>query len=161
VEEVAARHLPAGAGEAASPAEPAASKNGLDAGLPSVLGCAAGDDADEIALTMLRQLMSPTECTFERISAHALSGEIVALANEKKPELLLIAALAPGGLDQTRHVCKRLRARFPGMTILVGRWGDNGQFEDDRAPLLAAGADAVGANLRESRNQLLERLSLD
>ena len=47
------------------------------------------------------------------------------------------------------------------MTILVGRWGDNGQFEDDRAPLLAAGADAVGANLRESRNQLLERLSLD
>ena len=161
VEEVAARHLPAGAGEAASPAEPVGSKNGLDAGLPSVLGCAAGDDADEIALTMLRQLMSPTECTFERISAHVLSGEIVALADEKKPELLLIAALAPGGLEQTRHVCKRLRARFPGMTILVGRWGDNGQFEDDRAPLLAAGADAVGANLRESRNQLLERLSLD
>jgi hypothetical protein len=64
-------------------------------------------------------------------------------------------------LDQTRHLCKRLRTRFPGMTILVGRWGDNGQFEDDRAPLLAAGADAVGANLRESRNQLLERLSLD
>jgi predicted PurR-regulated permease PerM len=161
VEEVAARHLPAGAGEAASPAEPVGSKNGLDAGLPSVLGCAAGDEADEIALTMLRQLMSPTECRFERISAHALSGEIVALADEKKPELLLIAALAPGGLDQTRHVCKRLRARFPGMTILVGRWGDNGQFEDDRAPLLAAGADAVAANLRESRNQLLERLSLD
>ena len=85
----------------------------------------------------------------------------MALADEKKPGLLLIAALTPGGLDQTRHLCKRLRARFPGIKILVGRWGDNGQSEGDRATLLAAGADEVGANLSESRNQLLERLSLD
>lgn len=139
----------------------AASNKVAEAGVPSVLGCAAGDDADEIALDLLRQLLSPAECTFERVSAHALSGEIVALAAEKKPGLLLIAALTPGGLDRTRHLCKRLRARFPGIKILVGRWGDNGQSEGDRATLLAAGADAVGANLSESRNQLLERLSLD
>ena len=139
----------------------AASNKVAEAGVPSVLGCAAGDDADEIALDLLRQLLSPAECTFERISAHALSGEIVALADEKKPGLLLIAALTPGGLDQTRHLCKRLRARFPGIKILVGRWGDNGQSEGDRATLLAAGADAVGANLSESRNQLMERLSLE
>ena len=162
VEELAARDHPAPAGDAAaSLAEAAASNNVAEAGVPSVLGCAAGDDADEIALDLLRQLLSPAECTFERISAHALSGEIVALADEKKPGLLLIAALTPGGLDQTRHLCKRLRAQFPGIKILVGRWGDNGQSEGDRATLLAAGADAVGANLSESRNQLLERLSLD
>jgi len=149
VAEMGARHLPSG------------SKNGLDAGVPSVLGCAAGDHADEIALSMLRQLLRPAECTFERISGHALSGEIVALADEKKPGLLLIAALTPGGLDQTRHLCKRLRARFPGIRILVGRWGDNGQSEQDRAPLLAAGANAVGTTLRESRAQMLEQLSLD
>ena len=149
VAEMGARHLPSG------------SKNGLDAGVPSVLGCAAGDHADEIALSMLRQLLRPAECTFERISGHALSGEIVALADEKKPGLLLIAALTPGGLDQTRHLCKRLRARFPGIKILVGRWGDNGQSEQDRAPLLAAGANAVGTTLRESRAQMLEQLSLD
>ena len=159
VEELAARDHPAPAGDAAaSLAEAAASNNVAEAGVPSVLGCAAGDDADEIALDLLRQLLSPAECTFERISAHALSGEIVELADEKKPGLLLIAALTPGGLDQTRHLCKRLRARFPGIKILVGRWGDNGQSEGDRATLLAAGADAVGANLSESRDQLLERL---
>ena len=161
VAEMGARHLPSADGVPASPAGAAGSKNGLDAGVPSVLGCAAGDDADEIALSMLRQLLRPAECAFERISAHALSGEIVALADEKKPGLLLIAALTPGGLDQTRHLCKRLRARFPGIRILVGRWGDNGQSEQDRAPLLAAGANAVGTSLRESRAQMLEQLSLD
>ncbi len=161
VEEMGARHLPSADGAPASSAGAAGSKNGLDAGVPSVLGCAAGDGADEIALSMLRQLLSPAECTLERVSGHALSGEIVALADEKKPGLLLIAALTPGGLDQTRHLCKRLRARCPGIKILVGRWGDNGQSEQDRAPLLAAGADAVGTSLRESRAQMLEQLSLD
>jgi predicted PurR-regulated permease PerM len=138
-----------------------ASRDRLDAGAPSVLGCAAGDEADEIALAMLRQLMSPTECTFEPISAHALSGEIVALAAEREPGVLLIAALTPGGLGQTRHLCKRVRARFPAIKILVGRWGDNGGSDGDREPLLGAGADAVGTSLRESRDQMLERLRLD
>jgi predicted PurR-regulated permease PerM len=163
VEDVTARHLLSRAagspdGAAGSPAGAARSKNGLDAGAPWVLGCAAGDEADEIALAMLRQLLTPTECAFEPISAHALSGEIVTRAADKKPGLFVIAALSPGALDQTRHLCKRLRARFPDIKIVVGRWGSNGQGECDRAPLLAAGADAVGANLRESRDQMLERL---
>ncbi len=154
VEELGARHSPAAAGAAGS-------KNGLDAGVPRVIGYAAGDEADEIALAMLRQLLIPTDCAFEPISAHALSGEVVMLAADQKPRLLVIAALSPGALDQTRHLCKRLRARFPDIKILVGRWGNNGQSECDRAPLLAAGADAIGANLRESCDQMLERLRLD
>jgi predicted PurR-regulated permease PerM len=126
----------------------------------SVLGCAAGGEADEVALAMLARLLSPAECAIEPVSAHALSGEIVTLAAEKKPGVLLIAAVAPGAAEQTRHLCKRLRARFPDITILIGRWGNHGRVDGDRELFLDAGADAVGVTLRESRGQMLERVRL-
>ena len=145
VEEIAARRPP-----------PAAASESA----PHVLGCAATDEADETALTMLGRVLSPAECALEPSSAHALSAEIVSLAAERKPAVLFIAALPPNGLAQTRHLCKRLRARFPAIKILVGRWGETDLGASDHEGLLAAGADAVGTTLRESRGQLLEQLSL-
>ena len=128
--------------------------------IPHVLACAATDEADEAALVMFGHALSPAECAIELSSAHALSAEIVSLAAEKKPAVLFIAALAPDGLARTRQLCKRLRERLPAMKILVGRWGETDPSESDRARLLAAGADAVGTTLRQSRDQLLERLRL-
>ncbi len=145
VEEIAARRPPSAAAPESA---------------PHVLGCAATDEADETALAMLDRVLSPAECALEPSSAHALSAEIVSLAAERKPAVLFIAALPPNGLAQTRHLCKRLRARLPSIKILVGRWGDTDLSASDREGLLAAGADAVGTTLRESRGQLLEQLSL-
>ena len=123
-----------------------------------VLACAAADEGDAIALAMLRQLVSRSECEIELVSAHALSGEIVSLAAEKKPSVVLIAALLPEGLAQTRHLCKRLRARLPDIKILVGRWGEPETKANDREELMTAGADEVGMTLAQSRDQLLERV---
>jgi hypothetical protein len=130
-------------------------------GAPYVLACAADDEGDAIALAMLRQLVSPSECEIELASAHALSGEVASLAAEKKPSVVLIAALPPEGLAQARHLCKRLRARLPDIKILVGRWGGADPKANDRESLIAAGADDVGLTLAQSRDQLLERVRLD
>ena len=130
-------------------------------GAPYVLACAADDEGDAIALAMLRQLVSPSECEIELASAHALSGEVASLAAEKKPSVVLIAALPPEGLAQARHLCKRLRARQPDIKILVGRWGGADAKANDRESLIAAGADDVGLTLAQSRDQLLERVRLD
>jgi predicted PurR-regulated permease PerM len=150
--------------ELAADAGPFATRAGahgdtLNGGAP-VLGCAAADEADEVCLAMLRRLLGPYECEMERVSAHALSGEVVTLAAERKSGVLLIAALSPGATEQARHLCKRLRARCPEIRILVGRWGQKGAIEGDRELFLDAGADAVGTSLRESRDQILERARL-
>jgi predicted PurR-regulated permease PerM len=136
------------------------SRGAVPESVPCVLACAATDEADEAALMMLGHALNAGECAIELSSAHALSAEIVSLAAEKKPAVLFIAALAPDGLAQTRHLCKRIRERLPAMKILVGRWGETDPSESDRERLLAAGADAVGTTLRQSRDQLLERLRL-
>ena len=152
-----AEHRPPAAGEE----EDGGWREGMRGDAPYVLACAAEDEGDAIALAMLRQLVSPSECEIELASAHALSGEVASLAAEKKPSVVLIAALPPEGLAQTRHLCKRLRARLPDIKILVGRWGGRDPKTSDREALLAAGADDVGFTLAQSRDQLLERVRLD
>ena len=126
---------------------------------PLVLGCPAADEGDEVALLMFGQLLKPTDCTLEIIPAAALSGEIVSLVSERKPTVVVIGAVPPEGLAQARDLCKRLRARFPDLKVIVGRWGEFPE-EGDRASLLEAGADAVASTFAQSRDQLLERVHL-
>ena len=119
-----------------------------------ILGCAAQDEADEIALLMLRQLLDSTRYEIEVLSADALAAEVTSWVREKNPPFVCIGALVPGGLAQTRYLCKRLRAEFPDLKILVGRWGFRGEIEQTRQSLVSAGADQVGTSLLETRDQL-------
>lgn len=73
---------------------------------------------------------------------------------EHAPALVCIGALRPGGLAHTRYLCKKLRARFPKVKIVVGRWGLTGNVETNREQLQDAGADLMGTTVLETRSQL-------
>ena len=88
-----------------------------------ILGCPAQDEADELALLMLQQLLDGAKYELEILSGAMLTAEVVARIGETSPAMICIAAVAPGGQTQTRYLCKRLRARFPNLKIAVGRWG--------------------------------------
>lgn len=119
-----------------------------------VHACPACDEADELALKMLRRLLDPARYQTEVLSGQdARAGGRFADLGES-PALVCVAALPPGGLTQARYLCKRLRASFPQQKIVVIRWGlpDNaGQRGDE---LLAAGADMVAITLMEAQAQL-------
>jgi predicted PurR-regulated permease PerM len=117
-----------------------------------ILGCPARDAADKVGLLMFQQLLDPNKYQVELISQEHLASEVVILAADKKPQLVCISALPPGGLAQTRYLCKRLRARFPDVKLMVGRWGEAPDAADNRSRLLAAGADEVGTSLVETRD---------
>ncbi len=87
------------------------------------------------------------------ISDGALTSEVVALIEEKSPALMFIATVSPGGLAQTRYLCKRLRTRFPNLKIAVGQWG---MGSEDRSSILLAGADKVGITMIETRDQIIQ-----
>jgi hypothetical protein len=82
-----------------------------------------------------------------------LTAEVVALIGEKNPAMICIAAVPPGGLSQTRYLCKRLRVRFPNLKIAVGRWGLGNEDSDS---ILLAGADRVGITMIETREQMIQ-----
>ena len=123
-----------------------------------IIGRPARDEADELALLMFRQLLDSTRYDIELMVEETLTSEVVALAAEKSPALICIASLPPGGLAQTRYLCKRLRARLPGVKIVVGRWGR--ESEDSSTVLFSAGADRIGTTLIETRDQMVQLIQI-
>lgn len=121
----------------------------------AVLGLPACDEADEVALLMLRDL-SRANGQDIRLIVGDLSSGVVSLVQQERPAVVFIAALAPGGLAQARYLCQRLRSQFPELRIVVGRWGRRRDPGRDREALLAAGADRVVTTLREARAQLAQ-----
>jgi predicted PurR-regulated permease PerM len=119
-----------------------------------VLGCPARDEADQLALEMLRQLLGPTHWEVEVTPVEMLTAEMVQEAAESGAALVCVGSLPPGGLAHCRYLCKRLRARFPEVRIVVGRWGLKGNVEQNQQQLRAAGADEVETTLAETRNRL-------
>jgi hypothetical protein len=124
----------------------------------TLIGYAASDKAEELALRMFGQLLDPEKCVMEIVAAEMLFSELVSFIGGKGAALICVASIPPGGLARTRYVCKRLRKQFPEMAILVGRWGLKGNLEQNRELLLAAGANQVGATLLETRKQVNEWL---
>lgn len=119
-----------------------------------ILGIPAHDGADQAALEMLQNLLDPARWSLELVAPDALTAELLELVAEKKPALVCIAATPPGGLAHTRYLCKRLRARFPELRILVCRWGPRASNTSSPGQLEEAGADMITTTLLETRQQL-------
>jgi hypothetical protein len=120
-----------------------------------IFGCPARDEADELALHMLAQLLEPEQCQVEVISPKVLSSEFVSRVSKEKPALVCIASLPPGGLAQTRYLCKRLRADCPDVKVVIGRWGQKENVETTRERLRSAGASVIALSLLETRDQIV------
>jgi predicted PurR-regulated permease PerM len=134
-------------------AKPAASK-------AVALGCPARDEADELALAMLGQLLRLRGYTLEVVSAKKLSAEVVSRIEKEAPAVICIGSLPPGGVSQARYLCKRIRQQAPNIKIVVGRWGESANAEREESRLRGAGADFVATALHESRDQILPLLQV-
>jgi predicted PurR-regulated permease PerM len=119
-----------------------------------IVGCPVRDEADELVLLMCRQLLTSSRYEMEVLADEALTSELVDQVAKKRPGLICIVSVPPGGLAQTRYICKRLRARFPDIGILVGRLGP--QAGNYRDALIAAGANKVATTMIELRDQVIQ-----
>ena len=119
-----------------------------------VLGIPARDASDHVALTMLSECIDNARLELSIMDTGLLASEAIARAMEYQPALICIASLPPGGGTQARLLCMRLRARFPDLKILIGRWGYVGDTNKMRAQLLAAGGTDVATTLEDTRDQI-------
>jgi predicted PurR-regulated permease PerM len=127
------------------------------AGTPvRILGCPARDEADAVALEMVQHLLDPARYRIAVSGTGMLTAEVIARVDLDRPALLCIGAVAPGGLSQARHLCKRLRSQYPELTIVVGRWGLHDEKDTDRQQLLTAGADYVETTVLDTQRRLAQ-----
>jgi len=114
----------------------------------------ARDKSDEVALLMLEGLLDSDAYEVIVTTTALLASEVIDRVDQDRPDVLCVAAVAPGGIAQTRLLCLRLRARFPGLRILVGRWAAKSGLDKIRAQLLTSGAADFGVTLEETVHQL-------
>jgi hypothetical protein len=140
-------------GERGADNQPATSTSPVKAKL-TILGYPARDEADEIALVMIKQLLEKTEVAIEVLGDEALTSEILARIAEIRPPMLCIASIAPDGSRRIRALCKRVRMQFPEIKISVGRLSASDATNSD--DLLAAGADKISNSLTQWRDQVVQ-----
>jgi predicted PurR-regulated permease PerM len=137
------------------PAEPATGPATLVLGLP------AHEEADEVALLMLRQLLDPSRFTVDVVSPDPLVSELIHVVEARAPAIVLVGALAgAGNALHLRYLGKRLRARFPNLAIVLGWWGAEGGNQMAHDAMVMAGADRVTVTLADASAQLQELASL-
>jgi predicted PurR-regulated permease PerM len=137
------------------PSPPSDGGEGRVRGVP-VLGLPACDEVDEVALLMFRYLSQAEGHDVRLAGGGDLSFGMASLVQQERPSVVIVAALAPGGLAQARYLCQRLHAQSPTLRIVVGRWGHRRDPKKSRKLLLSAGADRVVTTLREARRQLAQ-----
>jgi hypothetical protein len=119
-----------------------------------VLGYASNGVADELALAMLAHLIDDLPIAVEVTSARLLASELVSLVQASGVSVVCLADLPPSPVSKTRYFVRRLRAAFPELRILVGRWGPPALADESTQPLRDAGANHVAMTLAETREYL-------
>ena len=120
-----------------------------------ILGIAVQDTSDALVLTMLSQILEPLGCTIEIINAEFTPLELAARIEEHNPRLVILSHLPPAGLTQARFLVRRLRAQFPDLPLLVGRWRESGGAAAAAERLVHVGATSVAFSLENARDRVL------
>ena len=121
-----------------------------------ILGCPAHDEADELALRMLQHVLDPQRFEVKVHKATLLAAEVLSLVGQTTPALVCIGLVPPGGFARTRYLCKRLRARFPTLPIVVGCWSGTQDEAESIGRLRFDSLTQVGTTLLQTREQIMQ-----
>ncbi|HEY0796190.1 MAG TPA: AI-2E family transporter [Acidisarcina sp.] len=116
----------------------------------------ASDEADEIAATMLAQLLEQEGSRTMMLPAAALSPEILTRLAEEAETMICISALPPFAFAQSRALCQRIREQLPNNRILVCLWGSPSEPERTRERYGRTRPDKVVLTLTLAMEQIRE-----
>ena len=160
VEELGERRVLAGKEALAESAEP-----GLPAE-PSRFACVpticfpARDEADEIAGTMLGQVLGASGAEMQTVSVDSLAGEMLEMIERRNIEVICISAVPPSGVRHARYLYKRIRAKFPKVPIVVALWNSKLSQEKARRLMGCAQDDSIVMTMAEATKHFLRLVNV-
>jgi predicted PurR-regulated permease PerM len=119
-----------------------------------ILCVPAHDQADEIAAAMLAQLLEHRGCIALSFPGGAELEEMLDLIGPASADVICISALQPYAFAPAAAVCRRIRAHFPVIRLIVGVW----DFGGDPKKALARFDHTPPDHLFTSFSQVIEYL---
>ena len=123
---------------------------------PSVCIASARDGIDCVAAQMLARLLHASQFDAIALEHSNPAAETLAAIEDARCKTVLISALRPPAGSHAESLCRRVRQRFPQMTILVGLWAADGDIGKAAVRLKAAGADEVVTTLHGAVQRVRE-----
>jgi predicted PurR-regulated permease PerM len=113
----------------------------------------ARDEADELVGMMLAQVLLQAGYRATYLSIGTVN-DMLEQVEQGGFRIACVSALPPFAIGQARSLCKRLRARFPELVIIVGLWDFGGGVVKAQERIGTNCANAVATNLSESLLQI-------
>ncbi|WP_422929593.1 AI-2E family transporter [Singulisphaera sp. PoT] len=117
----------------------------------AVVGLAAQDTSDSLALKMLGQVLEPLGCSMQIIEPADSPQQAVESVAGLAPGLIVVSHIPPEGLSTARVLVRQLRTRFPDTPLVVGRWGETGGAASAAERLVSLGATRVDFSMADAR----------
>ncbi len=111
-------------------------------------------ERDEVAGSMLEQLLQTEGYEVSNVSSKLVAGEMIELVGKADISVACISVVAPSTVIHARYLCTKLRARFPTLRIMIGLWGAPDNVADATRRLRDSGADGVVVSLAEAVAQI-------
>ncbi|HEV3436119.1 MAG TPA: AI-2E family transporter [Gemmata sp.] len=124
-----------------------------------VLVCPARDEAEHVAAEILAGTLEPMKWEVRVAGDAMLASELVATVEEFRPAVVVLIALPPGGMSHCRYMVSRVRAKFAGVRVIVGRWGTE-ELLAEEAPSGLKQIDAVDRSFSDTRKRLTDLYSV-
>ncbi|EEF61154.1 protein of unknown function UPF0118 [Pedosphaera parvula Ellin514] len=120
-----------------------------------VLCVPARNEADEIAATMLSQLLDERGIPVKVVPASAFISEKADLIKNEKANVVCISAVAPSRSLHARHLLKRLATDLPESRIIVGLWNEKQDAQEIRRRFPAVSPDNIVTSLKLAVERIL------
>ena len=111
-------------------------------------------DRDELAGTMLVQLLRQQGFKAQSAPAKLSAGELIGLVEKAATDVVCISVVAPSTVLHARYFCLKLRELCPTQKIMVGLWGATENVTDAARRVRDSGADEVVTTLADAMLQL-------
>jgi hypothetical protein len=89
----------------------------------------ASDEADEIAASMLAQLLEQRGCTALSFPLDSSLEHTLEIVEPSKTDVFFISALPPFAFARARTLSRQLQLRFPRTKTVIGVWGFTGDVD--------------------------------
>jgi len=117
-----------------------------------ILCLPARDEGDEIAATMVAQILETSGCHVQAVSITSLASEMVDLVDQCTADVVCVSATPPAAVMHARYLCKRLRSQLPEVKLVVGLWNAQGDLNKAKERI-GCGAVVV-ATLADAQQQI-------
>ena len=126
---------------------------------PLMIGYPANDEADELALLMLAEMLRAKNHRVRILSHEHLCNEAVEIIAKTNPPVVCIGSLPERRNFPVRQFCKRLTTRCPKLPVLFGHWGEH-DHEKVRERFSGLVSE-IGFSLTETASQILQFSQID